>query len=185
MSRNRAALGQLLEYEGYEVHTHANATDGIADYLKWRPHLVFLDVKMAGMDGMDALRSSVKLDPTATVVMISGHATIRTAVEATQAGAYEILEKPLEHRPHSRDAQECAVASRSPGRERTPQAVYRCAVRDRRQDAGNAAADGKDRESPRLPPPAFLITGENGTGKELVARALIACRRARPSRSSR
>jgi two-component system, NtrC family, nitrogen regulation response regulator NtrX len=78
----RAALGQLLEYEGYEVHTVPNATDGIAEYQKWHPHLVFLDVKMAGMDGMEALKKIRELDPTATVVMISGHATIRTAVEA-------------------------------------------------------------------------------------------------------
>src|SRR3954464_10971658 len=92
----RAALGQLLEYEGYEVRTVANATDGIAEYQKWKPHLVFLDVKMAGMDGMEALKKIKELDPAGTVVMISGHATIRTAVEATQAGAYEILEKPLD-----------------------------------------------------------------------------------------
>ena len=81
----RAALGQLLEYEGYEVHTLANAADGIAEYQKWRPHLVFLDVKMAGMDGMEALKKLRELDPAAVVVMISGHATIRTAVEATSA----------------------------------------------------------------------------------------------------
>ena len=92
----RAALGQLLEYEGYDVRSVANAADGIAEYQKWRPHLVFLDVKMAGMDGMEALKRLRELDPTATIVMISGHATIRTAVEATQLGAYEILEKPLD-----------------------------------------------------------------------------------------
>jgi len=59
----RAALGQLLEYEGYEVHTLANAADGIAEYQKWHPHLVFLDVKMAGMDGMEALRKLRELYP--------------------------------------------------------------------------------------------------------------------------
>ena len=48
----RAALGQLLEFEGYEVHAVANAVDGIGEYDKWRPHLVFLDVKMAGIDGI-------------------------------------------------------------------------------------------------------------------------------------
>ena len=92
----RAALGQLLEYEGYEVHSASNAADGIAEYQKWKPNLVFIDVKMAGIDGMEALRKIRELDPVATVVMISGHATIRTAVEATQLGAYEILEKPLD-----------------------------------------------------------------------------------------
>jgi len=92
----RAALGQLLEFEGYEVRSVGNAVDGIAEYAKQRPDLVFLDVKMAGMDGMEALKKIRELDPAATVVMISGHATIRTAVEATQLGAYEILEKPLD-----------------------------------------------------------------------------------------
>ena len=92
----RAALGQLLEFEGYEVHTAGNAADGIADYERWRPNLVFMDVKMAGMDGMEGLRRIKQIDPSASVVMISGHATIQTAVEATQLGAYDILEKPLD-----------------------------------------------------------------------------------------
>jgi DNA-binding NtrC family response regulator len=67
----RAALGQLLEYEGYDVRTVANAAEGIEEYKKFRPHLVFLDVKMAGMDGMEALKKIRELDPGATVVMIS------------------------------------------------------------------------------------------------------------------
>ena len=92
----RGALGQLLEFEGYEVRTAANAVDGLAEYARFRPHLVFMDVKMAGIDGLEALRKLRAQDPDAVVVMISGHATIRTAVEATQAGAYEILEKPLD-----------------------------------------------------------------------------------------
>ena len=92
----RSALGQLLEYEGYEVRTASSAAEGLATYDKWRPHLVFMDVKMAGMDGLEALRHLRQADPRATVVMISGHATIQTAVEATQLGAYDILEKPLD-----------------------------------------------------------------------------------------
>ena len=52
----RAALGQLLEFEGYDVRAIPNAAEGIEEYKKWRPHLVFLDVKMAGMDGMEALK---------------------------------------------------------------------------------------------------------------------------------
>ena len=66
----RAALGQLLEYEGYEVHTLANAADGIAEYQKWRPHLVFLDVKMAGMDGMEALKKHGTNIPASTLEAI-------------------------------------------------------------------------------------------------------------------
>jgi DNA-binding NtrC family response regulator len=92
----RAALGQLLEFEGYEVRAVGNAVDGLAEYAKQRPDLVFLDVKMAGIDGVEALKKIKEADPSAIVVMISGHATIQTAVEATQLGAYDILEKPLD-----------------------------------------------------------------------------------------
>ena len=92
----RHALSQLLEYEGYEVHAAGGGSEGLALYEKTKPHLVFLDVKMAGIDGLEVLKRLRQLDPAATVVMISGHATIQTAVEATQLGAYDILEKPLD-----------------------------------------------------------------------------------------
>ncbi len=167
----RAALGQLLEYEGYEVHTIANAADGIAEYQKWRPHLVFLDVKMAGMDGMEALKKLRELDPGATVVMISGHATIRTAVEATQLGAYEILEKPL-------DTDRILVMLRNALSHLDLQeenARLKQSIDAPFEIVGKTPvmrALMEKVEKVAATPARVLITGDNGTGKELVARAL-------------
>ncbi len=167
----RAALGQLLEFEGYEVHTAANAVDGLQAYAKVRPNLVFMDVKMAGIDGLEALRKLREQDPSAVVVMISGHATIQTAVEATQHGAYDILEKPL-------DTDRILVTLRnalahldlSEENER-----LRDTVHSRFAIVGNSYAIRSVTEKIELvakTPARVLITGENGTGKELVARAI-------------
>jgi two-component system nitrogen regulation response regulator NtrX len=167
----RAALGQLLEYEGYEVHSVSSAQDGIAEFQKWRPNLVFLDVKMAGMDGMEALKKIRELDPGALVVMISGHATIRTAVEATQAGAYEILEKPL-------DTDRILVMLRNAfsslelqeENTRLRQSIDAPFEIVGRSPVMRALMDKIEKVA--ATPARVLITGENGTGKELVARAL-------------
>lgn len=167
----RAALGQLLEYEGYDVRAVSNAADGIAEYQKLRPNLVFLDVKMAGMDGMEALKKIREIDSAATVVMISGHATIRTAVEATQLGAYEILEKPL-------DTDRILVMLRN--------VFDHLNLREENSRLRNVGGSQYEivGDSPVMralvekiqkvgaTPARVLITGENGTGKELVARAI-------------
>ena len=167
----RAALGQLLEYEGYEVRTVSSAADGVTEFQKWRPHLVFLDVKMAGMDGMEALKKIRELDPAALVVMISGHATIRTAVEATQAGAFEILEKPL-------DTDRILVMLRNAFTNidlKEENARLRESIEAPFEIVGKSPvmrALMDKIEKVAATPARVLITGENGTGKELVARAL-------------
>jgi two-component system nitrogen regulation response regulator NtrX len=167
----RGALGQLLEYEGYEVRSAASAAEGLTEFQRWRPHLTFLDVKMSGMDGIEALKQLRQLDGAATVVMISGHATIQTAVTATQLGAYDILEKPLDtdrilvtlrnalqhlelHEENSRLKQTIESRYEIVGKSY----VIRSLIEKIDKVAGT--------------PARVLITGENGTGKELVARAV-------------
>jgi len=167
----RATLGQLLEFEGYEVRAVGNAVDALSEYQKQRPDLVFLDVKMAGIDGVEALKKIKELDPSAIVVMISGHATIQTAVEATQLGAYDILEKPL-------DTDRILVTLRNALQHldlHEENARLRETIQSRYEIVGRSygirlVIDKIDRVAKT--PARILITGENGTGKELVARAI-------------
>ncbi|MCU0617040.1 MAG: sigma-54 dependent transcriptional regulator [Gemmatimonadaceae bacterium] len=167
----RQALGQLLEYEGYEVRVAASGLDGIAEYERFRPHLVFLDVKMAGIDGLETLRRLRASDPSALVVMISGHATIQTAVEATQLGAFDILEKPLDT-----DRVLLLLRNALAQVELSAENVrLRQTIESRYEIVGQSyvvRALLERIEKVAATPARVLITGENGTGKELVARAI-------------
>lgn len=169
----RDTLVQLLEYEGYEARAAAGGLEGLALAAEFAPDLTFLDVKMAGIDGMETLTRLRAADPAAVVVMISGHATLSDAVEATQRGAYDILEKPL-------DTERLLVTLRN--------AIGHLALRDenaRLREAverhgelvgGSAVMRALAAQVERVAATGarVLISGENGTGKELVARALHA-----------
>jgi two-component system, NtrC family, nitrogen regulation response regulator NtrX len=177
----RQALKQVLEYEDLVVRVAASGGEAITMYSEFRPHLVFLDVKMAGLDGLETLTRLRDLDPQAQIVMISGHGTIATAVEATQRGAFDFLEKPL-------DTDRLLVTVRN------ALAHHELVDENTRLKEATESRFAMVGESPALetvrdliakvgPTSArVLITGENGTGKELVARALheASPRRERP-----
>jgi two-component system nitrogen regulation response regulator NtrX len=167
----RQALVQLFEYEGHDVRACEDAPDGIAAARDFRPDVTFLDVKMPGMDGLEALSRIRESDPRAVVVMISGHGTIDTAVEATRKGAYDFLEKPL-------DTDRLLVTLRR-ALELKGLTEHVASLRDQVEGryrivgASKAVRQVLERVERVAPTEArVLITGENGTGKELVARAV-------------
>ena len=177
----RAALGQLLEYEGYEVRAVPNGVEALKTYETWHPAVTFLDVKMSGIDGLETLKRLRAHDPAALVLMISGHGTIQTAVEATQLGAYDFLEKPL-------DTDRILVTLRNALRHATlmeENTQLRATIESHHEMVGKSAAIRQLIERiERVGPTStrVLITGENGTGKELVARALHALSSRRAAR---
>ena len=167
----RSALAQLFEYEGHEVREAEDGAGGIEAAADFRPDVIFLDVKMPGMDGLDVLARMREHDPSTPIVMISGHGTIDTAVEATRKGAYDFLQKPL-------DTDRLLVTLRRALELRgltQSMADLRSQVESRYEIVGTSFPIRRVLERIEKVAPTdarVLITGENGTGKELVARAI-------------
>ena len=167
----RGVLRQLFEYDGHRVRVAADGMEGL-DLVEESPiDVIFLDVKMPGMDGLDVLTRLREKDPGALVVMISGHGTIDTAVEATRRGAYDFLEKPLDTDRillTLRNALEMKGLSASVER-------LRGEVESRHEIVGSSLQIRRVVERIERVAPTdarVLVVGENGTGKELVAQAL-------------
>ncbi len=167
----RETVSGLLQDEGFEVLTAPEGEAAAKTVREELPDLVLLDVALPGKDGLEILKDLKDQYPTLPVIMISAFGSVENAVRATRLGAYDFIEKP----PHAdkillsvRNALEMARLSEENRRLRQQAAPVREII-------GNSEAIKQVREQLRLvaPTPAsVLITGENGTGKELVARAL-------------
>ncbi|HGJ64964.1 TPA: sigma-54-dependent Fis family transcriptional regulator [bacterium] len=91
----RETLSDIFKDEGYDVITASSGEEAIKLLKENSPDIVFLDVWLSGIDGIETMKELKSLNPTIPVVMISGHANIELAVKATRSGAYDFLEKPL------------------------------------------------------------------------------------------
>jgi two-component system nitrogen regulation response regulator NtrX len=167
----RSTLKMIFEYEGYEVLLAANAQAGLKIAESEDPDLIFLDIKMPQMDGMDVLRALKEKELPAPVVMLSGHGNVKTAVEATKLGAYDFIEKP----PESELLLLVARNALSQKKLTTELRRLKLVFDERHRMVGESAALKRVWEQIQRAAPTsatVLITGESGVGKEMVARAI-------------
>jgi two-component system, NtrC family, nitrogen regulation response regulator NtrX len=167
----QASLRGVLEDEGYRVTTVGSGGDAVALVSDEAPDLVFLDIWMPGLDGLETLGAMRRVRPEVPVVMISGHGTIETAVKATRLGAYDFLEKPL-----SIEKTLLTIGhALERGRLERENASLRATIERHAQIIGDSEPMRTLREQIQTAAPTngrVLIYGENGSGKELVARAI-------------
>ncbi len=171
------ALRRAFEREGYKVAVGASAEEGLGKARLNAPDVVFLDVRLPGMDGLTALSELKKVAPAAAVVIITAHGNLNTAVKAVEGGAFDYLAKPFDL-AQAMDTAKRAMANRSAvedtGGLRPPLSEI-----DNSPDAlvgRSPVMQSVFKRIALVSPTAacVLITGESGTGKELVARAVHA-----------
>jgi DNA-binding NtrC family response regulator len=169
----RRTLKEILEFEEFEVDEAENGNDGLNKALAKAYDIIFCDIKMPGMDGMEVLDALVKAKNESPVIMISGHGNIDTAVQAIKKGAFDFIEKPL-------DLNRILVTIRN-AKDKTrfveETKVLKTTVKRLKGSSIIGETEGiqKIKEMIQKVAPSdarVLITGANGTGKELVARAL-------------
>src|SRR6266545_2681341 len=169
----QTTLRGVLEDEGYRVSAVGSAQEALTRLQDEAPDLVFLDIWMPGMDGLEALAELKRLRPETAVVMISGHGTIETAVKATKLGAYDFIEKPLS----LEKILLAATRALDHGRLERENRDLREQLERGQRIVGKSRVIEELRQQIAIAAPTngrVLIHGENGVGKELVARAIHA-----------
>ena len=167
----RTSLGGILEDEGYRTLFAMDGVEALETANREAPDLVLLDIWMPRMDGMETLRKLKELDPRLTVIMMSGHGTIETAVRSTKLGAYDFIEKPLSLEKVIITVHNALGVNLL----REENASLRGIAQKDNEMIGISQAMRKLVEQIRIVAPtnaSVLISGENGTGKELVARSI-------------
>ncbi|RYM34052.1 sigma-54-dependent Fis family transcriptional regulator [Brumimicrobium glaciale] len=169
----RRALKEILEFEDFEVDEAEDGKQGFEKATAQYYDLIFCDIKMPKMDGMEVLAALQKEKVDSPVIMISGHGNIETAVEAIKLGAFDFIEKPL-------DLNRILVTIRNAS-DKTNLVEEKKALRKTVQRFKGSSIIGETdgiiqiKEMIEKVGPSearVLVTGENGTGKELVARSL-------------
>lgn len=170
----RDSLGKWFREEGYEVATSENAGEALTRLAQQRWDVALVDIKMHGTDGIELQRRMHELDPELIVVMMTGYASVETAVAALKNGAYDYVTKPLDPDEiahlvknaidHKRTAQENVLLRETVAAVARPGELI-----------GQSGPMRKICEAIETVGPTdatVLVTGESGTGKELVARAI-------------
>ena len=166
----RNSLGEILSDEGYEVDVAENGSQGLSMVDKEKYSIIFCDIKMPGMDGIEVLDKLAEMGCDAAVVMISGHGDISTAVECIKKGAFDFISKPLDL---NRILITVKNATDKVSLVKETRILKKKVYGQPMVGESPAILHIKEMIDKVAPTDArVLITGANGTGKELVARNL-------------
>jgi DNA-binding NtrC family response regulator len=167
----RKTLSEILSYEGYKIDEAGDGEEGLKKFREKTYDVVLCDIKMPKLDGIEFLDKAREANPDIPVIMISGHGTIETAVEAVKKGAFDYISKPP-------DLNRLLITIRNATDKTnlvTETKVLRRKVTKVEEMIGDSHAILKIKDTIEKVAPTdarVLVTGENGVGKELVARWL-------------